>query len=118
VWSTLKIAREQGWGNTEDPEQLLAKVMDDYEYVNGWYSDKWHWAAACVTMLDEQGEQTEHCDSNGGFEWGYGDYEATAFELITELVYNVLYGATSHHWKQHTLFNDLEVNEQTLTQLA
>lgn len=66
VWASIKKAREV-WGVKESKVQEV--VDEDYKYLNGWYSDDWHWACVAVYALDEDGEKDEdtahHC---GGYE--------------------------------------------------
>jgi hypothetical protein len=92
--------------------------MRDYDYINGWYCDDWHWAYVRVVLLGEDGEETEHSESYGGISWGWEDNSADLFDLISEATYVVVSYATNRGSKQLSLFNDLEVNAQTLKKVA
>lgn len=83
VWASMKKAREV-WGTAE--ENVQAAVDKDYEYMDGWYSDDWHWCVTSVYALDEDGEKDEdtahHC---GGYESSITDADQRAwFEEVIE----------------------------------
>lgn len=66
VWETRKKAIKE-WGVAE---ARVDEVVDsDYKYIDGWYSDDWHWCVVSVYALDEDGEQDEDYVSHlGGYE--------------------------------------------------
>ena len=79
VFATMEIARRDGWGMGEEwhrgnPEatkeqEILAAIHKDFDYLEGWYDDKWHWCTVGVAPLDEDGEPDEdHREYCGGYE--------------------------------------------------
>lgn len=72
VWAALKKAKTE-WGITDDAKAREA-VEKDYAYIDGWYSDDWHWVTVFVYATNEDGEKDEefyHC---------IGGYESTIIE--------------------------------------
>lgn len=79
VWETLKKAKAEGWGVSEEWEQehpeatehdkLMHAIDRDFKYLYGWYNDDWHWCVVGVAPLDEDGEPDEtYCHYCGGYE--------------------------------------------------
>lgn len=76
VWETMKVAKADGWRdlkweaehpNATEEEKRMAAVDADFEFINGWYNDDWHWCGITVMKLtvDEDGdaEDTDHEES-------------------------------------------------------
>lgn len=97
VWSTLKIARRDGWGSVPpdapDAEaQLMDVVQADVDYLRRWYHNEWYWAVVTVTPyadeLDEYGDPVlleDYEQSLGGVEYEGDDDAPNVVETITEL---------------------------------
>jgi hypothetical protein len=90
VWEALKIAKKC-WGCTTD-EQAQAAVDRDFEYLDGWYCDDWHWVSVAVYALDEDGEKDEEsCSCVCGFASTIIEqreyFVATIEELIADMEY-------------------------------
>lgn len=67
-----RIALQDGWDSppyndgSETPHQQAAKAARaDYEYLRRWCDNEWHYVIVKVTLLDENGEETEVFDSLG-----------------------------------------------------
>ena len=67
VWETLKLAKADGWRdlkweaehpNATEEEKLMAAVDADFNYLQVWYDDDWHWCGITVILLDEEGDPT------------------------------------------------------------
>lgn len=92
VWEARKIAKKD-WGCTTD-EQAQAAVDKDFEYLDGWYCDDWHWVSVAVYALDEDGEKDEEsCSCIGGYESTIIDAEQREYfvSTIEELIHDVEY---------------------------
>jgi hypothetical protein len=90
VWEALKIAKKD-WGCTTD-EQARAAVDKDFEYLDGWYSDDWHWVSVAVYALDEDGEKDEEsCSCVCGFESTIIEQREYFVATIEELIADVEY---------------------------
>jgi len=92
VWSSLKKAKAENWCSIDhdnDPEandKLHAAVMQDYDYLRGWYTDKWHYCGIKVTPYQTEAELLS---SNGGDE----DAELELLEDYDESLWGIEYGA-------------------------
>lgn len=95
---TLKLARRDGWGIGEEETALLASrlgrtptkreitaeaVEQDYRRMRGWCLDEWYWVYVRVTMLNEDGEETDARASLGGIESDSQEYISN--EVANEL---------------------------------
>lgn len=102
VWETLKKAKAEGWGVSnewaqEHPEatehdKLMHAVMCDFEYLHGWYNDEWHWCVVGVAPLDEDGEpMEEYRQYGGGYESTIHDPQNKAYhdEAIEDQIVQV-----------------------------
>jgi DNA-directed RNA polymerase specialized sigma subunit len=60
-------------GRKPTTKEIIAQAVEqDYEHLQAWCDDKWHWAWYRVTLLDVDGTDTEFSDSCGGYEyWEY-----------------------------------------------
>lgn len=66
VWESLKKAKTS-WGIT-DEEKAREVVDKDFQYLDGWYCDDWHWCTVFVYATDEDGEKTDDYHCIGGYE--------------------------------------------------
>lgn len=95
VWETMKVAKANGWRslkweaehpNATEEERLMAAVDADFNYLQGWYNDDWHWCGITVMLLDDEGDDTEHEASL----WGLPSDDAECHEeVIKELVRDI-----------------------------
>lgn len=67
VRETMKMAKQDGWRNLKweaehpeatEEEKLMAAVDADFNYLQGWYNDDWHWCGITVMLLDDEGDLT------------------------------------------------------------
>lgn len=78
VAETMRIARRDGWGLGKEAEAALAQTLGraptqgeivaesvrrDFEYLRAWCNDEWHYCGVIVTLLDDDGEETEYSES-------------------------------------------------------
>ena len=90
VWASLKIAKKD-WGCKTD-EEAQAAVDKDFEYLDGWYCDDWHWACVWVYATDEHGEKDEeYCHCTGGYESTIieAEYRPYFEEVVEDLIHQV-----------------------------
>ena len=89
-----KIALRDGWDaaphndGTESKRQQAAKAARaDFEYLRQWCANQWEYVGVIVTLLDDEGEETEVSDSLWSVE-SRDDYaETVARELADELAH-------------------------------
>jgi hypothetical protein len=104
VWETRKKALKD-WG--VDKARVDEVVDKDYKYIDGWYSDDWHWVCVSVYALDEHGEKDEdyahHC---GGYESSIIDRDQRDWfeEVIEDGIAQV----------EHDIRKDLHKNQMEL----
>jgi hypothetical protein len=67
--AALKIAKRDRWG-PHTPEEA---VKADFEYLEAWCNDQWHYVCLTVTLFDKDGEEFEE-ESVGGYESFAEDY--------------------------------------------
>lgn len=88
-----KIARREGW-NTEPfdiegetkGQRAARAARADYEYLRQWCNDVWSYVGVVVTLLDDDGNETDVDASLWGVET-YKDYHhQVALELANELI--------------------------------
>lgn len=88
---SCKIALRDGWSvnnGTETKRQQAANAARaDYEYLRSWCDDEWQYVGVIVTLLDNQGNETEVMDSLWGVEDRNSYHETTAHEIATELAH-------------------------------
>ncbi len=77
------------WGCT--PEEAPAAVEHDYEYLREWYQDDWHWMYITLTKLDNDGEETKHTYSLGGYESLLLDDEGEINTILAEMAHDLEY---------------------------
>ena len=92
VWETMKVAKANGWRdlkweaehpNATEEERLMAAVDADFNYLQGWYDDDWHWCGITVILLDEEGDPT----GDEASLWGLCSDDAERHEeVIADLV--------------------------------
>lgn len=106
------IARRDGWDahpyndGTETKRQQAAKsAMADYEYLREWCNDQWEYVGVIVTLLDDEGEETEVSESLWGVE-SRGDYHHEQARILADDLaggYGVRWGEvekeTFGYWK-------------------
>lgn len=86
--ATMKIAKRDGWGVagktfSSKGEQAQAAVMADFELLRGWCNDDWYWCGIIVTLLDDDGEETDITESLWGIESNSDEYHQ---EVIADLI--------------------------------
>ena len=88
---SVRIARRERWDAApydagETPGERAAKAARaDFEFLRGWCADEWEYVGVIVTLLDDNGEESEVSDSIWRVET-FGDYhEETARVLADEL---------------------------------
>lgn len=104
VLSSLHKARSEGWGagaewraanpTATKEEELMHIVNKDFEHLEGWYDNDWHWVTVSVAPLDEDGEPLEdHREYCGGYESTIVDHENIAYkqEAVDDLIHSVEY---------------------------
>lgn len=100
---TCRLALREGWNaapyrDDETPRQRAAKAARaDYEYLRAWCDDDWSYVVVTVTLLDDDGEETEVSDCLGGVETLRDYHETAAGELVDEIMagHGTAWGAVS-----------------------
>lgn len=89
-----RIALRDGWDavpyndGTETKRQQAAKAARaDFEYLRSWCANDWAYVGVIVTLLDDEGEETEVSDSLWCVETFGDQHEITARELADELAH-------------------------------
>jgi hypothetical protein len=90
-----RIALRDGWNAApydvpgETPRQRAARAARaDFEHLRAWCNDEWHWCVVVVTLLDEDGAETENSASLCGIESTAKAYLAeVAAELADEVAH-------------------------------
>lgn len=89
-----KTALAEGWDaaprndGTESKRQQAAKAARaDFEYLREWCTDQWAYVGVIVTLLDDDGEETEVSDSLWSVENRDGHHEITARDMADELAH-------------------------------
>jgi hypothetical protein len=104
VLSSLHKARTEGWGagaewkdanpTATKEEELMYVVNKDYEHLEGWYDNDWHWVTVSVAPLDEDGEPLEdHREYCGGYESTITNHDERSWfdEVIEDLAHSAEY---------------------------
>lgn len=91
IAESIKIAKRDSWGPAVEGQtknQIAAAAVEkDFEYLRGWCADEWHWTWILVTLLDENGGETEETESLCGMESDQDDYlKETAVDLAGQIV--------------------------------
>ncbi len=91
---SCRIALRDGWDampyndGTETKRQQAAKAARaDYEYLRAWCNDEWRYVGVIVTLLDDEGEETEVSDSLWCVETLKDYHEEVARQLVDELAH-------------------------------
>lgn len=71
--AAVKQARREGWNTAPyewktKGEQAAAAALADFDYLRRWCNDNWHYCGIIVTVLDEDGEETDISSSLWGIE--------------------------------------------------
>lgn len=88
-----RIALRDGWdaaphndGSETKRQQAAKAARANFEHLRGWCDDEWRYVGVIVTLLDDDGQETEVSDSLWGIEDSDRDYlEETARLLADEL---------------------------------
>jgi hypothetical protein len=97
--AAVQEARQDGW-NTEPYNwpskgaQAVAAVLADFNHLKAWCDDQWHWCGIRVTLLDDEGDDTDKDASLWGMEesWSKASdaYHADVIQdLIQEIAHQV-----------------------------
>ena len=95
----VRIARRDGWNcepyqDDETPGERAAKAARaDYEFLRAWCNDDWQYLIVTVTLLDDEGDKTEHTETMGGVE-SYHDYHE---EVARDMASDILYSLVNHY---------------------
>lgn len=89
-----KTARADGWDaaphndGTESKRQQAAKAaLADFEYLRQWCANQWEYVGVIVTLLDDEGEETEVSDSLWCVETFGDNHENEARTIADELAH-------------------------------
>lgn len=110
-----RIALRDGWGI--DPDRLeewteragreptkrqiaASAALHDYEYLRSWCNGEWHYVGVIVTLLDEDGEETEVCDSL----WGINDSDPDYIRECARLIADELASGYDIRWDESGYF--------------
>jgi hypothetical protein len=98
--ATCKKALDESWDcyplndGSETPKQQAAKaVISDFKRLKAWCDDEWEWVGVIVTLLDDEGKQTEISDSLFGIE---SDSDNYLNEVTNNLVDDLMTGYGTH----------------------
>lgn len=86
---SVKIAKRDGWNsepyddNETKGERAAKAVRADYEYLRAWCKDEWRYVGVVVTLLDDEGDETEVSDSLWCVET-FNDYHLEAAREIAD----------------------------------
>lgn len=86
----ITTAKAEGW-NTEPYNwptkgaQAQAAVLADFKHLRDWCLDRWHWCGIWVTLLDDDGNETDKDESLWGIEETHGT-QPYHFEVIADLI--------------------------------
>ena len=89
--ATCKIALRDGWRYGDDiagetkRQKAARATLANFEYLRMWCADQWTYSVVTVTLLDDDGNETEVCDALGGVETYGGRHEAQAQEMAENL---------------------------------
>jgi hypothetical protein len=106
VQEATKIARRDGWGLNPDelaklaaklgrkptPGEIVARAVEnDFEFLNGWVCDRWHYIGVSVVRIGADGKpmHDEYANACWGIE-SDGDYwHEVARELAQEITHEI-----------------------------
>jgi hypothetical protein len=100
--ATIEIAKRDGWNTkpynwTTKGEQAAQAVLADFKHLQDWCNDQWHWCCIAATLLDDDGNETEHTAAIGGVEDGTDSADDHHQELIADLI-----GQIEHELERET----------------
>lgn len=101
-------AKKDGW-NTEPytwpskGAQAVAAVLADFNHLKDWCDDRWHWCGIRVTLLDEEGEPTQHDAALWGIEDGTNGAKEYHKDVIQELVNECRHELDRHTYPVSTM---------------
>ena len=91
--AACKIALRDGWdsapyntGSETKRQQAAKAARADFERMRGWCNDAWGWCGITVTLLDDDGEKTDTCDSCGGYASDEKEYLAASARDMAETI--------------------------------
>ena len=96
--AAVKQARREGWSTAPyewktKGEQAAAAALADFDYLRRWCNDEWYYCGIIVTVLNDEGEETDNSSSLWGIEDdGYCSqgYHATVIQdIIREFEYQL-----------------------------
>lgn len=107
-----RIALRDGWdaaplndGSETKRQQAAKAARADFEYLRQWCANQWEYVGVIVTLLDDEGEETEVTDSLWCVET-FGDYHEVQARIIADELaggYGVSWGEvdkqTFGYWK-------------------
>lgn len=104
IQAATTLAKKEGWGLSDKPyaelvarlkrepttgELVAAAVASDFEFLNGWVNDDWHYMGITVSPVDKHGN-TDDSDEFVHALWGIestGDYwREVAAEQANEII--------------------------------
>ena len=94
--AAVKQARREGWNTTPyewktKGEQAAAAAQADFDYLRCWCNDNWHYCGIIVTVLNDEGEETDNSSSLWGIEDdgtnSAGDHASIIQDLIGDCEY-------------------------------
>lgn len=98
----VKIAKRECWDaapyNTDKSQtkgqQAAKAAAADLKYLRAWCNDEWFYAAITVTLLDDEGEETEIAQSIGGVELDrhYDEDSSEVGSIVDDLTHEILSG--------------------------
>lgn len=88
-----RIARRDGWNAQPYPttpetkrQQAARAALADFEFLREWCNDQWRYVGVIVTLLDDEGEETNVSESLWGVEDWNNYHHTTAKELAEGLL--------------------------------
>lgn len=100
----MKTAKADGWGLSDENKQELAKrkgkpverlttgeitaeaVQRDFEYLQGWAQDEWHWSGYTTEYSRDAGETWQDGEASV---WGFDDEEYMVGEAFGSLKHEI-----------------------------
>lgn len=90
-----RIALRDGWdaapyheGSETKRQQAAKAARADYEIMRAWCNDQWRYVGVVVTLLDDDGNDTEVRDSL----WGVSDLDGNAENEARTIAYELAHG--------------------------
>lgn len=97
----MKIAKRDGWNAKplDAPNRALRAVQSDFDYLQGYVNNDWHYAGVVCTVLDADGEKTDVSDSCWGFET-LNDYHETEGKAMAQSLIEGHLQAKREAWRK------------------